>query len=99
MAPRKSDLRRLGTFQIGGRRLDFERRPSASNQRVARTGNREAPKAEGRQTGTENPPLGGFFTSPLDGAGDGIRTRDPLLGKQMLCQLSYSRIAPEPAIS
>ncbi len=25
------------------------------------------------------------------GAGDEIRTRDPLLGKQMLCQLSYSR--------
>ena len=26
-----------------------------------------------------------------DGAGDGIRTRDILLGKQTLCQLSYSR--------
>ena len=25
------------------------------------------------------------------GAGDGIRTRDILLGKQTLCQLSYSR--------
>src|SRR5581483_5735641 len=25
------------------------------------------------------------------GAGDRIRTGDPLLGKQMLCQLSYSR--------
>ena len=25
------------------------------------------------------------------GAGDGTRTRDPLLGKQMLYQLSYSR--------
>ena len=25
------------------------------------------------------------------GAGDEIRTRDPLLGRQMLCQLSYSR--------
>src|SRR5215203_4173304 len=27
------------------------------------------------------------------GAGDGIRTRDILLGKQTLCQLSYSRSA------
>ncbi len=26
------------------------------------------------------------------GAGNGIRTRDPLLGRQMLNQLSYSRI-------
>jgi hypothetical protein len=35
------------------------------------------------------------------GAGDGIRTRDILLGKQTLCQLSYSRSklcseAPDP---
>jgi hypothetical protein len=28
----------------------------------------------------------------LKKAGDGIRTRDPLLGKQKLYQLSYSRI-------
>ena len=28
------------------------------------------------------------------GAGDGIRTRDILLGKQTLCQLSYSRAGP-----
>ena len=27
------------------------------------------------------------------GAGDGVRTRDILLGKQTLCQLSYSRSA------
>ena len=27
------------------------------------------------------------------GAGDGTRTRDNLLGRQGLCQLSYSRIA------
>ena len=27
-----------------------------------------------------------------DGAGDGARTRDLLLGRQALCQLSYSRI-------
>ncbi len=26
------------------------------------------------------------------GAGNGIRTRDPQLGKLMLCQLSYSRV-------
>ena len=26
-----------------------------------------------------------------DGAGDGTRTRDNLLGRQELCQLSYSR--------
>jgi hypothetical protein len=29
-------------------------------------------------------------------AGDGARTRDPQLGKLMLCQLSYSRTLPEP---
>ena len=28
------------------------------------------------------------------GAGEGIRTLDPLLGKQMLCQLSYARLRP-----
>ncbi len=31
------------------------------------------------------------------GAGDGIRTRDLLLGKQMLYQLSYPRIAAAPS--
>jgi hypothetical protein len=30
-----------------------------------------------------------------EGAGDEIRTRDPLLGRQMLCQLSYSRSRTE----
>ena len=34
---------------------------------------------------------------PWNGAGDRIRTGDTLLGKQVLCQLSYSRIAPKPA--
>ena len=29
--------------------------------------------------------------SRRSGAGEGIRTLDPLLGKQMLCQLSYAR--------
>lgn len=35
----------------------------------------------------------GLRTAPREGsgAGDGIRTRDILLGKQTLCQLSYSR--------
>ena len=33
---------------------------------------------------------------PVYEAGDGTRTRDPLLGKQMLYQLSYSRMA-DPA--
>ncbi len=28
---------------------------------------------------------------PAGQAGDGTRTRDPLLGRQMLCHLSYSR--------
>ena len=32
-------------------------------------------------------------TDEEGGAGDGIRTRDILLGKQTLCQLSYSRSA------
>ena len=30
-------------------------------------------------------------TLDITGAGNGTRTRDPLLGKQMLYQLSYSR--------
>ena len=32
-----------------------------------------------------------FGQTRENGAGDGIRTRDILLGKQTLCQLSYSR--------
>ena len=32
----------------------------------------------------------------LSGAGDETRTRDPLLGKQMLYRLSYSRPALQP---
>ena len=31
------------------------------------------------------------LTSKLDGAGDEVRTRDILLGRQVLYQLSYSR--------
>ncbi len=31
----------------------------------------------------------------IDGAGDGTRTHDILLGKQTLYQLSYTRIGPE----
>lgn len=38
---------------------------------------------------------GGFLSLPLkfDGADNGIRTRDPRLGKPMLYQLSYVRTA------
>lgn len=32
----------------------------------------------------------------LSGAGDAIRTRDNLLGRQELCQLSYARSTCEP---
>ncbi len=32
------------------------------------------------------------------GAGDGVRTRDLLLGKQTLCQLSYSRSGGRPTL-
>jgi hypothetical protein len=35
--------------------------------------------------------LRGEFQCKMKKAGDGIRTRDPLLGKQKLYQLSYSR--------
>ncbi len=38
----------------------------------------------------ENPPHQADFEAT--GAGDGARTRDNLLGRQGLCQLSYSRI-------
>ena len=41
------------------------------------------------------PRNGGFFRNPLIllfGAGNGIRTRDPRLGKPMLYQLSYARL-------
>jgi hypothetical protein len=33
----------------------------------------------------------GAYEKNKTGAGDGIRTRDNLLGRQGLCQLSYSR--------
>ena len=39
--------------------------------------------------------MGACTSKPLDvvvGAGDGIRTRDILLGRQTLCQLSYPRV-------
>ena len=36
----------------------------------------------------------GFIPKPGDGAGDGTRTRDHLLGRQELYQLSYSRPRP-----
>ena len=35
----------------------------------------------------------------VDGAGDGSRTRDLLLGKQTLYQLSYSRPASEYTVT
>ena len=38
--------------------------------------------------------LGGF----LMGADDGIRTRDPHLGKVVLYQLSHVRVGPNPAV-
>ena len=47
---------------------------------------RNSAKQRGRQKPAH---LGGFF-----GAGDRIRTDDILLGKQTLCQLSYTRTAP-----
>ncbi len=31
------------------------------------------------------------FCRPDIGAGNGVRTRDPKLGKLVLCQLSYTR--------
>ena len=37
---------------------------------------------------------GGPLT-PESGAGNGIRTRDPQLGKLILYQLSYARSSPE----
>ena|GEM_PF-5923313 len=37
------------------------------------------------------------FHHPSNGAGDGIRTRDPDLGKVVLYQLSYSRIVFQSA--
>ena len=37
------------------------------------------------------PARAGPFVIGLNGAGNGSRTRDLLLGKQTLCQLSYSR--------
>ena len=41
---------------------------------------------------SRNRQLGSLSEFRVDvGAGDGIRTRDILLGKQTLCQLSYSR--------
>ncbi len=36
-------------------------------------------------------PLSHLGTPPEDGAGGGIRTRDPNLGKVVLYQLSYTR--------
>ena len=50
-------------------------------------------KADGRWLETKE---AGRFAQPslvyvCVGAGNGTRTRDPLLGKQMLYQLSYSR--------
>ncbi len=56
------------------------RRPSRSSPRTcerAHTGSLRAHYSQSDKTG--------------GGAGDGIRTRDILLGKQALCQLSYSR--------
>ena len=35
--------------------------------------------------------MNAYGTGLVTGAGDGTRTHDPLLGKQMLYQLSYSR--------
>ena len=33
----------------------------------------------------------GELTETISGAGNGVRTRDPKLGKLVLCQLSYTR--------
>jgi hypothetical protein len=38
------------------------------------------------------PAAGGRARRLATGAGDGIRTRDPQLGKLMLYQLSYTRV-------
>ncbi|CDH31531.1 hypothetical protein XBI1_1570005 [Xenorhabdus bovienii str. Intermedium] len=55
-------------------------------------------------TGTKKGPFGPFFCdlqtsikiySPEFGAGNETRTRDPNLGKVVLYQLSYSRIADD----
>ncbi len=47
-----------------------------------------------REEGEEPDEVPGFLSNVVVenvGAGNGTRTRDPLLGKQMLYQLSYSR--------
>ena len=41
---------------------------------------------------TTSDPEHAVKTSKRDGAGDGDRTRDPKLGKLVLCQLSYTRL-------
>ena len=37
-----------------------------------------------------------YCSRPIHGANDGDRTRNPRLGRPMLCQLSYVSISPEP---
>ena len=64
--------------------------PEHASQEVSLAVARTPREIEARRHGTPDSNQG-------TGAGDGARTRDILLGKQTLCQLSYSRSASRSA--